>query len=223
MSVARSGKNTHISRNSNSVTHLQSYSNTTIASNSMLSDDIATPSASIARLSGDIAAPSTGIAASSVDDTALSADIITSNGKCPSVSWCFISGLWYFMDVLQVFYDVLSCWTPCWKINSFLSEISVCWSCTKKITIEIEIAFFVILWALPATRRSFQQSSQLPTVAVANLRFNKQLATANARWRLPSPALVDCVIDSSTVCWHKHLLIEVVTVALTGGLGANVY
>ena len=110
--------------------------------------------------------------------------------------------------------------TPCWKINSFLSEISVCCSCTEKITIKIERAFSVILQALPATCRSFQQTPQLPTVAVANLRFNKQLVTANARWCLPSPALVDCIVNSSAVCWHKHLLIEV---ALAGRLGANVY
>ena len=34
---------------------------------------------------------------------------------------------------------------PRWKINSFLSEISVCWSCTEKITLKIERAFSVIL------------------------------------------------------------------------------
>ena len=33
---------------------------------------------------------------------------------------------------------------PRWKINSFLSEISVCWSCTEKITLKIERAFSVI-------------------------------------------------------------------------------
>ena len=27
---------------------------------------------------------------------------------------------------------------PCWKINSFISEISVCWSCKEKKTIKIE-------------------------------------------------------------------------------------
>ena len=62
---------------------------------------------------------------------------------------------------------------PCWKINSFLSEVSVCWSCTEKI-IKIERAFSVILRALPVTRRSFQhfrsfqQSPQLPTVAATS-------------------------------------------------------
>ena len=41
---------------------------------------------------------------------------------------------------------------------SFLSEISVCWSCTEKIRIKIERAFSVILRASPATRRrSVQQ------------------------------------------------------------------
>ena len=62
-----------------------------------------------------------------------------------------------------------------WKINCFLFEILVCWSCTKKITIKIERAFSIILLALSATRCSFQQWPQLPTVTVANLRFNKQL------------------------------------------------
>ena len=75
---------------------------------------------------------------------------------------------------------------PKWKINSFLSEISVCWSCTEKITIKIERAFSAILLASPATRRSFQLSTRLPTVTAANLGFNAQLATANARWRLAS-------------------------------------
>ena len=99
----------------------------------------------------------------------------------------------------------------------------------------------VILRVSLATRRSFQHSRQLPTVAVANLWFNKQLATANARWHLPSPALVDCIVNSSTVCWHKRLLrgrdrgigrspwrqrlliIEVVTVTLAGQFGTNIY
>ena len=113
---------------------------------------------------------------------------------------------------------------PRWKINSFLSEISVCWSCTEKIRIKIERAFSVILWASPATRRSFQPSLQRPTVAAENLRFNTQLATANARWRLPSHTIVVSIGDPSsvsTVCWHKRLLIEVVTMAFR--LGANVY
>ena len=81
---------------------------------------------------------------------------------------------------------------PRWKINSFLSEISVCWSCTEKITIKTERAFSVILLASPATRRSFQLSPQLPTVKAANLGFNAQLATANARWRLAS-LLIRCL------------------------------
>ena len=88
---------------------------------------------------------------------------------------------------------------PRWKINSFLSEISVCWRCTEKITIQIERAFSVILRASPATLRSFQASPQHPTVAAENLRFNTSLATANARWCLPSHTIVDCIADSSSV------------------------
>ena len=68
---------------------------------------------------------------------------------------------------------------------------------------------------LAATLRSFQPSRQHTTVAAENLRFNTPLATANARWRLPSHTIVDCIADLSsvsTVCWHKHLLIEVMTV-----------
>ena len=49
---------------------------------------------------------------------------------------------------------------PRWKINSFLSEISVCRSCAEKIIIKIERVFSVILLASPATRHSFQQSPQ---------------------------------------------------------------
>ena len=52
---------------------------------------------------------------------------------------------------------------PRWKINSFLSEISVCWNSAEKITIKIEKAFSVILRALPAIRSSFQPSPQQPT------------------------------------------------------------
>ena len=84
-----------------------------------------------------------------------------------------------------------------------------------KITIQIQRAFSVILRTSPATRCSFQPLPQHPTVAAENLRFNTPLATANTRWRLPSHTIVDCIADSlsvSTVCWHKRLLIEVVTV-----------
>ena len=48
-----------------------------------------------------------------------------------------VPSLWYYIH-------------PCWKINSFLSEISVCRSCTEKI-IKIERAVSVILRASPAT------------------------------------------------------------------------
>ena len=51
---------------------------------------------------------------------------------------------------------------PSWKIDNFLSEVSVCWSCTEKITIKIERAFSVTLRASPAIRL------QLPAVAVTS-------------------------------------------------------
>ena len=51
---------------------------------------------------------------------------------------------------------------PCWKIHSFLSEVSVCWSCTEKITIKIERAFSVILRGLSSN------PSQLTAVAAAS-------------------------------------------------------
>ena len=54
------------------------------------------------------------------------------------------------------------------EIHSFLSEVSVCWSCREKITIKIERAFSAILRASPTTRRSFQQSPQLSTVAATS-------------------------------------------------------
>ena len=67
---------------------------------------------------------------------------------------------------------------PRWQINS--SEISVCWSCVEKI-IKIKRALSVILLASPASCHSFQLSLQLPTVTPANIGFNAQWATANAR------------------------------------------
>ena len=62
---------------------------------------------------------------------------------------------------------------PCWKINSFLSEISVCLSCTKKI-IKIERAFFVILRASLATRRSFQLLPQQTSNLIHNWQLQMQ-------------------------------------------------
>ena len=61
-----------------------------------------------------------------------------------------------------------------WKINSFLSEILVCWSCTEKITIKIEKAFSVILRALPATRHSFQQLPQQTSDLIHNWQLQMQ-------------------------------------------------
>ena len=50
---------------------------------------------------------------------------------------------------------------PCWKINSFLSEISVCWSWMEKITIKIERAISVFAGLA-------SNLSQLPAVAAAS-------------------------------------------------------
>ena len=57
---------------------------------------------------------------------------------------------------------------PWWKINSFLSEVTVCWSCMEKITIKMERAFSIILRALLVTHHNFQQSLQLPALATAS-------------------------------------------------------
>ena len=62
----------------------------------------------------------------------------------------------------------------CWKINSFLFEITVCWSCTEKITIQIERAFSVILRASVATRRSFQLSPQQTSDLIHNWQLQMQ-------------------------------------------------
>ena len=110
---------------------------------------------------------------------------------------------------------------PWWKINSFLSKISVCWSCTDKNNNSNRKSIFHHIAGLACN------PSQLPAIAAssnsaaANLRFNTQWATANARWHLPSHTIVDCIGDLSSVCWLKRLLIEVATVACR--LGANVY
>ena len=69
---------------------------------------------------------------------------------------------------------------PCWKMNSFLSEVLVCWSCTEKITIKIERAFSVILQASSVTSSSFQQSPQLPTVGAAS---NSCCNTSSPLWK----------------------------------------
>ena len=76
-----SGKNTHTSRISNSVTYLRTYTNTAIADitrNSapgaditQLSTDITLPSADITPLSANITAPSAGVAKASANVVAL--------------------------------------------------------------------------------------------------------------------------------------------------------
>ena len=137
------------------------------------------------KLSADIAVPTADVSVSI-------ADIVATNGECFMMFHnvlCITSGS-RFMKFYQWF-----TMSPRWKINSFLSEISVCWSCTEKITIKIERAFSVILLASPATRSSFQLSPQLPTVTAANLGFNAQLATANARWRFASLSIRCLYVD----------------------------
>ena len=64
----RSGKSTHISKISNSVTHLQSYTNTAIAKNS-------TPISPVTPCDRDVAAPSADVSSSSVN-------IVASNDEC---------------------------------------------------------------------------------------------------------------------------------------------
>ena len=83
--------------------------------------------------------------------------------NCAASSWLLNQDLGFFEHVLGLQVSVQG-----WKINRFLSEVLVCWSCAEKITIKIERAFSVTLWALPATRRSFQQSPQLPTVTATS-------------------------------------------------------
>ena len=80
----RSGKNTHISRISNSVTHNRSYTNTTIAD------------------TGRNCTPSVNIAEPSADNAASSTDMGASIDECSSVS-C----LMMFHNVLFPFHDVL--------------------------------------------------------------------------------------------------------------------
>ena len=89
----RSGKNTHISRISNSVTHLRSYTNTgifDIVTNSTPGADHATPSANITVPNADVAA-----------------DIVASNGECFMMFYKWFTMFYMFHNVLQVFHDVL--------------------------------------------------------------------------------------------------------------------
>ena len=83
--IARPRKNTHISKISNSVTHLRSYTKTAITDivrNSMPGMNIIASGANIAVTSRGIPAPSTGIPASSADVNTSREDIVASNGEC---------------------------------------------------------------------------------------------------------------------------------------------
>ena len=97
----RSGKNTHISRISNSVTHRQSYTNTTITGNAAPGADITTPKADIA--------------ASSTDIDTLSADI---------AERVLLSS--HRMVRVQVFHNVLRCLVSHAMIDSGACALSNC-------------------------------------------------------------------------------------------------
>ena len=77
---------------------------------------------------------------------------------------------WYLLHSLIFPHSMRLYWCLIWQHlhlagkYSFLSEVSVCWSCAEKI-IKIEGAFSVIL---PATHHSFQQLLQLLTVTAAS-------------------------------------------------------
>ena len=93
----------------NSVTHLCSYTDTTISSNSMPWADIATPSADVALLSADVTAPSTNVAA-------LSTDVAT-----PRASRLLhqMASVWVFHDISQCFTSV-SCFTSSLVVRDVL-------------------------------------------------------------------------------------------------------
>ena len=98
---------------------------------------------------------------------------------------------------------------PGWKIHSFLSEVSVCWSCTEKLTIKIERAFSVILQESLATRRSFQQSLQPPAVAVTS--GNSPAFISHKSF--PSAKLGSCFKvtrgqrSSPVTAWYNYIII----------------
>ena len=96
--------------------------------------------------------------------------------------------------------------SPSWKINSFLSEVLVCWSFTEKITIKIERAFSIILWASPVTRRSFQQSLQSPAVAVTSGNF--PTLVSRSHFQVPNWEIVPSHRRSSPVtAWYNYSII----------------
>ena len=102
--LIRFGKSTHISKISNSVTHLRSYTNSAIAGNSAPISPV-TPRdrrrrrADVSASSADVAAPNADVSTSSADVSASSANIVALNDdyfmmfhNVLSVSWCFTSG-----------------------------------------------------------------------------------------------------------------------------------
>ena len=100
-------------------------------------------------------------------------------------------------------------WTatrPCWKIDSFMPEVLVCWRCTEKITIKIERAVSVILRASPATRCSFQQLLQCPAVAVtsgnSHIRFPEVVSKCQTRKLFPSHRR-----SSPVTAWDNYIII----------------
>ena len=119
----RSGKNTHISRISNSVTHVRSYTNTIIA-------DI-----------GRNCMPSINIGEPSADDAASSADIFASIGECSNtiveetltsgkyVSLFLISILYIYIKLKKLCDDPLIFWRNMQKLairGNCASEVKKC-------------------------------------------------------------------------------------------------
>ena len=82
--------------------------------------------------------------------------------------------------------------TQGWKIHSFLSEVSVCWSCTEKQQLKQKEHFpsYCSLRALPATCRSFQQSPQPPAVAITS----GNSPSLMSRKQFPSAKLGSCFL-----------------------------
>ena len=103
---------------------------------------------------------------------------------------------------------------PRWKINSFLSEISVCWSSAEQITIKIERAFSVMLRASPAIRCSFQPSPQHPTgpQQTSDLIHNWQLQMQDGVFHATPLLTVSPIRRLYRLYVDIRLLIEVVTV-----------
>ena len=93
---------------SNSVIHLQSYTNSAIADiSAQISPETLILPRHVSALIADIAVPSADVSTST-------ADIVALSGECSSVLWCFTSCSWCFTtfhDVSQCFTSVSWCFT----------------------------------------------------------------------------------------------------------------